>query len=356
MLNLLILTHSYRKKREFTIMVTIRDIARETNVSATTVSNVIHGRDGRVSAETIELINDAIKRLGYVPNMSARSLVSNSSRVIGFVNHVVTRENTNVMEDPFHSTAIGTIETALRENNYYLMLRTVTTAEELVTFLQNWNVDGLFFTGIFKDKFFDSVAGLNIPVVLIDSYVKSTQFCNVGLEDFTGSYQATQYLIQKGHKCIAFASPNIKDGGVLQERFLGYKAALADNAIPFDKTLVFQQEMDIESCKRVSAEVAKHPNITGLVVTADIMAAGIMTGLREQGLKVPDDISVVGFDDIPMAQLVTPPLTTIHQDMNLKGRLAVDFMLQLLQKNPLSSHEVILPTRLVERSSVKSLL
>ena len=257
-------------------MVTIRDIAQATGVSATTVSNVIHGRNKRVSAETIQSINDAIKELGYVPNMSARSLVSSSSKVIGFVNHVITRTDTNMMDDPFHSAAIGAIETALRENGYYLMLRTVETAEELVAFLQNWNMDGLFFTGIFKDKFFDSVAGLHIPVVLIDSYVHTPQFCNVGLEDFTGSYNATHYLIQKGHRHIAFASPNIKDGGVLQERFLGYKAALAEASIPFDKSIVFQQEMDIDSCKLVCEDIVKHPEITGMVVSADIMAAGIM--------------------------------------------------------------------------------
>ena len=99
-------------------MVTIRDIAQATGVSATTVSNVIHGRNKRVSAETIQSINDAIKELGYVPNMSARSLVSSSSKVIGFVNHVITRTDTNMMDDPFHSAAIGAIETALRENGY----------------------------------------------------------------------------------------------------------------------------------------------------------------------------------------------------------------------------------------------
>ncbi len=336
-------------------MVTIRDIAKATGVSATTVSNVIHGRANRVSAETIQNINNAIKELGYVPNMSARSLVSNSSKVIGFVNHVMIRNNTNFMEDPFHSAAIGAIEAALRENGYYLMLRTVENSEELVTFLQNWNVDGLFFTGIFRDKFFDSLQGLNIPVVFIDSYVRIPRFCNVGLEDFTGSYNATHYLIQKGHRRIAFASPNIKDGGVLQERFLGYKAALAEASIPFDKSLIFQQEMDIASCKIVSNEIVKHPDITGLVVSADLMAAGIMAGLKENGLSIPDDISIVGFDDISLAQLVSPPLTTIRQDMNLKGRLAVDFMLQLLNGTPLNTTEVILPTKLVERSTVKSL-
>lgn len=336
-------------------MVTIRDIAQATGVSATTVSNVIHGRAGRVSAETIQNINNAIKQLGYVPNMSARSLVSSSSKVIGFVNHVITREDTNFMDDPFHSAVIGAIESALRENGYYLMLRTVETSEELATFIQNWNMDGLFFTGIFKDKFFDSISGLHVPVVLIDSYLRVPEFCNVGLEDFTGSYNATRHLIEKGHRRIGFASPNIKDGGVLQERFLGYKAALAEASIPFDKKLVFQHEMDIASCKTASDEIVKHPDITGLVVSADIMAAGIMTGLKSHGVRIPEDISIVGFDDIAVAKLVSPALTTIRQDMNLKGRLAVDFMLQLLSGKPLETTEITLPTRLIERDSVRAL-
>lgn len=336
-------------------MVTIRDIAQATGVSATTVSNVIHGKAGRVSAETIQNINNAIKELGYVPNLSARSLLSGSSKVVGFVNHVITKENTTFMDDPFHSASIGVIESALRENGYYLMLRTVETAEELADFIQNWNMDGLFFTGIFKDKFFDSIAGLNIPVVLIDSYVHTPKFCNVGLEDFTGSYNATHHLISHGHKRIAFASPNIKDGGVLQERFLGYKAALAEASIPFDKDLVFQHEMDMESCYAASNEIIKHPDITGLVVSADIMAAGIMAGLKSHGLRIPEDISIVGFDDVTVAQLVSPALTTIRQDLNLKGRLAVDFMLQLLSGKPLETTEITLPTRLIERESVRAL-
>lgn len=336
-------------------MVTIRDIAQATGVSATTVSNVIHGKSNRVSAETIQNINDTIKRLGYVPNMSARALVSNSSKVIGFINHVITDDHVNFMEDPFHSSSIGAIENILRENGYYLMLRTVKTAEELVAFLQNWNVDGLFFTGVFRDKFFDSINGLNIPVVLIDSYVHPPHICNVGLEDFKGSYDATCHLIEQGHHNIAFASPSIKDGGVLQERFLGYKSALAEHGIPFHKQYVFQHEMDIASCELVSNELAEFPEITGLVVTADIMAAGIMRGLRSRGIRIPDDISIVGFDDINIAQLVTPPLTTIHQDMNLKGHIAVEYMLQLLAGKTPENMSITLPTRLIIRDSVRAI-
>ncbi len=336
-------------------MVTIKDIAEYSGVSPTTVSNVIHGKSKRVSAETVEIINNAIKKLGYVPNMSARSLVSHSSKVIGFVNHVVTNKNKNFMEDPFHSAAIGAIEQTLRENGYYLMVRTVETSDDLVTFLRTWNVDGLFFTGVFKDDFLEAISTLHVPVVLVDSYVRQKDLCNVGLEDFKGSYQATMHLIQNGHKHIAFASPSIKDGGVLQERFLGYKAALVESGIPFDQSLVLQHEMDLASCEQAAKELVGLPHVTGLVVTADIMAAGIMASLKKLNIHVPDDISIVGFDDISLSQLTSPTLTTIHQDMNEKGRVAVDFMLKLLEGEELSTNEIILSTHLVERESVRSL-
>lgn len=336
-------------------MATIKDIASHTGVSPTTVSNVIHGRAGRVSEETIQKIQTAIQELGYVPNMSARSLVSSSSKVIALINHVVTRKDSNFMDDPFQASLIGIIESVLREHGYYLMLRTVDTAEELLTFLQNWNVDGLFVTGIFRDSFFDTLSTLNLPIVFIDSYVRHPNFCNVGLEDFNGSFLATSHLIENGHRTIAFASPSIRDGGVLQERFLGYKAALTQNSIQFDKNLVFEYEMDLSSCIQLAKKLMEISDLTGVIASADIMAAGIMTGLRDLGVQVPEDISIVGFDDLNISQMVTPPLTTIHQNMAEKGQTAVDFMLQKLEGRTLNQTEVILPTYLVKRQSVKKM-
>lgn len=287
--------------------------------------------------------------------MSARSLVSNSSKVVALINHVVTDKESNFMDDPFLASFVGIIESALREHGYYLMIRTVDTAQELISFLQNWNVDGLFITGIFRDSFFDSLSTLNLPIVFIDSYVRHPKFCNVGLEDFKGSYDATEHLIENGHTKIAFASPSIKDGGVLQERFLGYKSALTKYGIPFDKNLVFEYEMDLTSCQALSRQLVEIKDLTGVVASADIMAAGIMTGLREHGKHIPDDISIVGFDDLSMSRMLTPALTTIHQDMPLKGKTAVNFMIQRLEGNSLDSNEVTLPTYLVERESVKKI-
>lgn len=335
-------------------MVTIKDLASYTGVSCTTISNVIHGRSKRVSPETVERVNAAIKELGYTPNMSARSLVSKSSRVVAFINHVIIRDDTNVTEDPFHSATIGVIERMLRQNGYYLMLRTISTSDELIHFLQNWSIDGLFCTGAFHDTFFSALSSYKIPTVLIDSYVHQKPLYNIGLEDFKGSYMATTHLIKNGHRRIGFASPPFSDGGVLWERYLGYKAALTEHGIPFDSDITFEYEMDnIATCQDAADDIAAHPDITALVVTADLMAAGIMAGLRKHNIRVPEDISIVGFDDIDLAQTVYPPLTTIHQDMTLKAQTASDMMLQLLSGCKPERRNVILPVSLVERESVQ---
>lgn len=336
-------------------MATIKDIAKTVGVSCTTVSNVIHGKPGRVSAETIIKINKAIEDLNYVPNMSARSLVSNSSKVIGVINHIVTTRDKNFMEDPFHSIFIGAIESTLRENGYYLMLRTVETSQDLNFFLRNWNVDGLILTGIYEDDFYSVLTKLNIPVVLIDSYVSNPNICNVSLEDFNGGYLATKYLIDHGHRSIAFASPFIKYKGVVSERFDGYKKALSDANIEFNKDLVFEQELDTPTAIALGKSLAKRNDFTAIFSTADILAAGIITGLKQAGKKVPDDISIIGFDDINLCNLISPALTTIHQDAHLKGKLSVNYIIDKLENKPIHQKETILPVRVVERDSVMSI-
>lgn len=336
-------------------MSTIKDIASYVGVSCTTVSNVIHGRAGRVSAETIEQINEAIDKLGYVPNMSARSLVSSSSKVIGMISHLKANTKETIIEDPFHSAFIGSIEKTLRENGYYLMLRAVETTADLVSFLRNWNVDGLFFTGVFQDEFYEALNSLNIPIVLIDSYVPTSRMCNIGLEDFKGGYTATHYLIDKGHRNIAFASPTIKNRGVVSERFLGYKQALSEASIPFRSELVFEQELDTETTIALGHRLSLGDDITAVFATADILAAGIMAGIQQGGKCVPGDISVIGFDDINLCRLTSPTLTTIHQDAPYKGKLAVNFLIDLLDNIPRETREVILPIQLIERNSVRSI-
>ncbi len=337
-------------------MATIKDIAKEAGVSYTTVSNVIHGKSSRVSPETINKINEIIKRLDYTPNMSARALVSNSSKVVGMINHLVPKASGSFVEDPFHSAFIGSIEQVLRENGYYLMLRTVEDSNDLVAFLKNWNVDGMFFTGMFEDEFFQTLKAVNIPIVLIDSYIDYPNVQNVGLEDYKGGYIATKYLIDKGHKEIIFASPVIHPRGVVSERLKGYKQALYDHGLQFKPEYVFEHEITVDKGIALGKRLSRINGITAVFATADILAAGIMAGLQESGLHVPDDISVVGFDDISLCRLTTPALTTVHQDAAEKGRIAVEFMMKRLEGLPILEREVILPVSLAKRNSVKSIL
>ena len=239
--------------------------------------------------------------------------------------------------------------------NYYLMLRTVEDSTDLLSFLRNWNIDGMFFTGLFEDEFFDTLSTVDVPVVLIDSYINHPNMQNVGLEDFKGGYLATKYLIENGHRNIAFASPQIRNHGVVEERLRGYRQALEEFHIPFQDRFLFQGEFDVQSDMRLSRQIAAHKEITAVFATADILAAGIIAGLHESGLDVPNDISVVGFDDVTLCQLISPTLTTIHQDAAEKGKAAVEFMMNRLKNNPVEENQKILPVHLIERKSVKKI-
>lgn len=335
-------------------MVTIEDIAREAGVSATTVSNVIHGRTNRVSAYTVELINEIIRERGYVPNLSARAMKTRSSKVVALINHLESRDQQKFMSDPFFSDLTGAVEKALRERGYFLMIRALSDPEELTAFLRNWNVEGLFMPGLFEDEpFYETLRALKLPVVLTDSYLSDLgSMVNIGLEDFEGARTAVDYLAKQGHKRIVFAGPTVKPGGVVEQRLWGYQRALAQNGIPFDPALVFECEFSTTKMMELGTSLANRKDITAVFATADMLAAGIMSGLQQAGRMVPRDISVMGFDDINWARMTMPMLTTIHQDAEAKGRIAAQCMISLLEGSAIPIQNRSLPVRLVIRDSV----
>lgn len=337
-------------------MATIEDIAKAAGVSNTTVTNVIHGRTHKVSEKTIEKINKIIKDFGYVPNMSARALAAGSSKVVAMINHLDPEKSGNFLSDPFHTLFIGAIEDALRKSGYYLMFRTVSRVEELETFLRNWNVTGLFLTGVFEDdELYSFLCDLNIPIVVSDSYLSSNEkLVNVGLEDMEGGRLAAKYLLDKGHRKIAFACPPLKKGGVVDQRLEGYKKALSERGVAFDESLVFECEFSVTKTTQLGKLLAERKDITAVFATADILAAGIMSGLQLGGRSAPDNFSVIGFDDINWCRMTNPMLTTIKQDANKKGLLAADMMVKLLNGKTLRERNIVLPVELVERDSVSS--
>lgn len=336
-------------------MVTIGDIAKEAGVSATTVSNVIHGRTNRVSAQTVELVNEIIQRVGYVPNLPARALKSRSTKVIAMVNHLGYQPQDRFMSAPFFFDLIGVVEEALRPEGYYLMIRSVSSGEELMEFLRTWNVEGVFAPLQFEDSFiYQVLSRLRIPAVLTDSYVtRQPHMCNIGLQDKEGGRIGTAHLIQNGHRRIAFVGPKIKPRGVMEQRLLGYRQVLEENGIEFDPSLVYECEFSTPKLLDLGRNLAERTDITGVFAMADLLGAGVMAGLQQAGREVPRDVSVVGFDDVGLCRLTNPTLSTIHQNATEKGLLAADYMLRLLRHEPPEEFNCILPVRLVSRDSVR---
>ena len=334
-------------------MVTIEDIAREAGVSATTVSNVIHGRTNKVSSYTVDLINEIIRERGYVPSLSARAMRTRSSKVVALINHLESRDQQKFMSDPFFMDLAGAVEKALRERGYFLMIRALSKPEDLTAFLRNWNVEGLFMPGLFEtEPFYEILRGLKLPVVLTDSYVSDLgSMVNIGLEDFEGARLAVDYLAKLGHRRIVFAGPAVKPGGVVEQRLLGYRRALWQNGIEFDQSLIFECEFSTTKMMELGGQLAARKDISAVFATADMLAAGIMSGLQQAGRMVPRDISVVGFDDINWARMTMPMLTTIHQDAEKKGRIAAECMIQLLEGEPVVVRNRALPVQLVIRNS-----
>lgn len=311
-------------------MTTIKDIAEYTGVSATTVSNVIHGRRNRVSEETVSRIQKAIDELGYVPNLFARSLVSSSSKVIALINFVPTLAEAAFSDEAFQMGFLSTMESTLKKSGYYLMFRRVEMVDELKEFLQNWNLDGIFVTGACDQEFIDELKEVRTPIIYIDSYA-GDGVIEVGHDDYEGGRMATAHLISRGHTRIAFASSVIRDGRYMEQRYRGYLDALAEAGLEADPDLAYELGLDPDSCRKTAESIVSHKDVTAVLSTTDIMAAGLMAAFKDMGMSLPDAVSFVGFDDSPLSRMITPRLTTVRQDMREKARVASELMLRLLE-------------------------
>jgi LacI family transcriptional regulator len=336
--------------------VTLKDIAQEAGTTVMTVSNVINGRYGKVSQATVDKVRAIAEKLDYVPSATARSLVARSSRLVGVL--LPDSEDSNVLVSPHNVAVIGVIERMLQENGYYVLLRSIPSADpgSVTAALRSWNLDGAVFIGFLDSQIRTMRATLDTALVVLDSYEKNSEVMNVRLNDRKGGYLATRHLIEKGHTRIAFVGPTITERGVVKERFSGYRKALREAGIPLDDDLVVGTDVahakGIEAGRFLSAE---HPDVTAVFATADLLAAGIMEGVRASGRDVPADLSVVGFDNLDLATYVSPQLTTVTQDLTAKATRAVELLLLSMKSEGVQPAETVMDVQLVERGSVRDL-
>ncbi|SEO89483.1 transcriptional regulator, LacI family [Amphibacillus marinus] len=327
-------------------MVTIYDIAKRSGYSITTVSKVLNNYKN-VSEKAIKAVQEAIDELGYTPNSSARTLATNKSWMIG----VVFAEHLGVgIAHPFFSEVIEGFKKHVELYNYDLLFvsRHMGLQEETYKHLKHRGVDGVVVVQSFGE---DLIGGENspIPAVYIDMPLK--QPGSVYSDNRHGSSLAVNYLTELGHERIAHIMGD-QTNFAGEERAIGFLKAMEKKGLVVPEHYLvnggfFSYEGGREAMIRLLA-LSERP--TAVVVAGDIMALGAIKVIKEAGLRVPEDISIVGFDDIALAKHVDPPLTTIRQDKDLIGRQAAIILLNKINGDQDSSSRVV-PVQLIKRGS-----
>ena len=330
---------------------TIKQIAEQAGVSVASVSNVINGNFHKVSDETRKKIERIIRETDYRPNVAARSLSTRQSRIISLVIPNIGAYFT-FNSNPYYADLIAEMEKYVRARDYCLMLRCVERCRDIVPVLSSWNVDGALFAGVSADEIRAVRQNLPCPAVFIDAYCDDGSVACVGIDDYRGGYLSAQHLLNKGHRRIAFAAPQFGSEGVIWERFCGFRDACAAQGVTLTDADIFAVDT-VESNSIIAGNdiALSARQFTAVGVMSDLSACGIMQGLRQCGKRVPDDISVIGFDNLSICSLATPKLTTVSQDIEAKAARAGDLLFAMMEGKPQTGCEKI-AVKLIERDSV----
>ena len=336
-------------------MITIKDIAAEAGVSVMTVSNVINNNHARVSPATEQRIRAIMEKHNYVPNMAARSLISKSSHIIAVLLPIWHASTASMLLDPYTGQLVGYLEELLREKEYYVMICSFETVEQVLAIQKTWQMDGMILVMPHEDKLTRGlIQKSQAPLVVFDRYYDDLQMLSVCLDDRKGEYAATKYLLELGHRKIGFAAPSIYESSVIQDRFHGYLDALGEYGIAERQDWLFDNVVHQEGGEAVASALAEmRDKPTAIVATADLLACGIVKGCQERGIRVPSEMSVIGFDDSMPARLITPELTTVGQDIREKAATGVRLLLQAIEDNSFRDEHIVLDVKLVERHSVQ---
>lgn len=309
-------------------MVTARDVAQRAGVSAMTVSNVINGRDGKVSEATVARVRAAIEELGYIPNAQARSLAGAESRVLALVYQAVPQRA--ALAAPYESLFVGACEKAARAGGYVLMLCGTSDVQEMVSQLRAWRVDGAIVMATTRIRPVDFMERAGIPSVFIDVYGDGLAGSSVNIDDRQGARLAGEQMARAGHRCALFVGPSPSGSAVVRERLEGFRAGFGQGDGAVGMVRFGMADVTFEDGVAVGVRLANQLRESGgrqvptaVFASGDILAIGVIAGLRKGGVRVPQEMSVVGFDGIEAATYLDPPLTTIAQPVEEKARRAV---------------------------------
>jgi len=327
--------------------VTIIDVAREANVSFATVSRVVNGK-GYVSAQTRERVMQAMTRIGYTVNRQARVLAGGRTQVIGLL--------VPDLDTSYIGEILKGIDEELAAASYDLMLYTThqrkTRESVYVNSLLNGMTDGLLMVlPMAPEAYVDSIRRRGFPFILIDHEGLDRQGPSVGATNREGAKQAIHHLVALGHTRIGIITGNM-EMDCARERLAGCHDALAEAGIAPAPELVRAGDFHRALAYQLTQELLRLPDPpTAIFAANDVSAFGVMDAVRNTGLRIPDDLSVVGFDDIPDARWTQPPLTTVIQPMREMGRRATRMLLESIADPEAPQERIELPTELVVRST-----
>ncbi|MGG3468611.1 LacI family DNA-binding transcriptional regulator [Neobacillus pocheonensis] len=333
--------------------VTIKDVAKLANVAPSTVSRVI-ANHSRISEATKRKVKKAMEQLGYHPNENARSLASQSTQTIGLV---MPSSGDVVFQNPFFSMVLQGISEGSHKNKYAMYLTTGKSDEEtfeaVIRMVQGKRVDGLILLNSkVEDKLISYLRRRDFPFVVIGKPFKDAEeITHVDNDNVRAMREATEYLIDYGHRKIAFIGGSL-ELMVTVDRLDGYKQALNKANIPIKNEYILHGEFLREGGQEAVSELmALEQRPTSLVVVDDLMALGVLSTLDELGVKVPEEISVVSFNNVLLAEMSKPPLTSMDINIFDLGYQATRSLIEIIENRAEPTKRIIIPHKLVERQS-----
>lgn len=330
--------------------VSIKDVAKEVGVSITTVSRALNGYSD-VSEKTRERIQETVERLNYAPDINARSLGGKADTTIALLTSELREKDENGF---VYGLINGLFEQCSELDCEFMLLATNKAKQEKLTFLQlckKKNLGGVVVTGLkTDDPYYREILKSDIPCALIDMKVEGKKKCSITIDNVGAAKEAVQYLIRLGHREIGMINGG-KQAEVCGERYGGYVAALLEEKIPLKLDYMincdFIEEVAFEKTKEF---LMQFPQITALFCASDMMAIGAIRAIESMGMRVPEDISVVGFDDIPIAQYVYKGISTVRQSPSMMGREGGKAVWKMIQGEKVEE-ETVLPHELIVRGT-----
>lgn len=327
--------------------VRISDIAEELGLSTATVSNVIHGKTKKISDKTVRRVQALLEERQYIPSMAGILLARNSSKIVGvFVNDHEKYEG-HTFEDAFISSSLNYLSCEIEKHGLFMMVKKTKNPEEILQFASMWNMEGMVVIGFCHQDYTYLRNHMRIPFVVYDGFCeKPERIVNIILDNYDGGFQIGKLFKNNGHRRVMCISDN--EIGVDKERMEGFRAGAKAEEF---KTMVIPMGKE-ERWEYYRGKMELFHQVTAVFAVSDYYAVDLIHFLGEHGVLVPEDISVAGFDDIPLCEMISPTLTTIKQDGALRAKIAIEKLYELREKKNLEN-TITLPVTLVERESTR---